>query len=207
MDASTVIWYNQTNIIESELFDMRKWISLLLAIAFLTFLPAALAQEIVTKQELSSEQPTSGFEGLYINEVMASNQEYFTTSYGTTPDWIELYNSTDADMDLSGLWLSDSKKVLNKFIFPQGTLLKAKGFLVVYASGVDGVMEGDLHAAFKLSADGESVSIYNEGVRVDALRYGAQTPDISYARNDEGKFEYTSTPTIGEPNVITPPEA
>ena len=49
-----------------------------------------------------------------INEVMASNGDTIRDSLGESPDWIELKNVSDDDIDLSGLCLSDGKKNLEK---------------------------------------------------------------------------------------------
>lgn len=176
---------------------MRKIMLVLLVFCILCLPCAALC---TTAQ---SALPETGFEGLCFSEILASNQGSYITPYETTPDWVELENTTDSDMDLAGLWLTDSKKVLNKFIFPQGTIIKAHGFLVIFASGFNGEVAGDLHAAFKLSADGESVALYANGVRVDSLSFDVQEPDVSFARNENGLFTYTTTPTPGAANVFT----
>lgn len=180
---------------------MRKHLSILLTLCLM----AALCLPVAAMAEVASDLPVTGLEGLRFSEVLASNQGSYLTTYETSPDWIELENTTDADMDLSGVWLTDSKKVLNKFVFAEGTILKAHSFLLVFASGMDGVIGGDLHAAFKLSADGESVALYKDGVRVDKLDFGGQSADIAYAVGADGLFQYTTTPTPGEPNVITEP--
>ena len=55
-----------------------------------------------------------------INEVMASNGFY---ENGEAYDWIEIYNDGENTADLSGWYLSDSKKNPLKWSFPQGTKL------------------------------------------------------------------------------------
>ena len=60
-----------------------------------------------------------------INEVMANDP-----SGG--PDWIEIHNSTDAPADISGWFLSDDVLDRRKYVFPTGTIIPAKGFLVLY---------------------------------------------------------------------------
>ena len=37
-----------------------------------------------------------------INEFSASNLESFTDNFGKTEDWIELYNTSSNDVDISG---------------------------------------------------------------------------------------------------------
>ena len=67
-----------------------------------------------------------------INEVMASNGYYES---GHAWDWVELYNNGKETVSLSGWGLTDSKKDLFKFTFPDGAKLKAGGYLTVWCTG------------------------------------------------------------------------
>ncbi len=49
---------------------------------------------------------------------------------GTPGDWIEIYNPTDAAVDLAGHVLRDNNDASN-YVIPSGTTIAAKGFLVV----------------------------------------------------------------------------
>ena len=42
-----------------------------------------------------------------INEVMTSNKGAVPDETGDFPDWIEVYNNTDSDLDISGFGLTD----------------------------------------------------------------------------------------------------
>lgn len=140
-----------------------------------------------------------------INEFMASNgKKILLDKKGESSDWIELYNDSDVEVDLQGLCLSDGKKQLEKFVFPQ-VIIPAHGFIIVFCSGEEDLSTDELHAAFKLNAsEGEKVVISYEGVILDLYEYAAQTKNISMARDIEGNWQYTSTPTPGYENVITP---
>ena len=48
------------------------------------------------------------FGQLVINEFSAANKSHLVDNYGDTPDWIELYNSSTSDIDLSGYFISDN---------------------------------------------------------------------------------------------------
>ena len=66
------------------------------------------------------------------NEVMADNQTAFEDDE-EFPDWIELYNtSATTDLSLNGWSLTDNPTVTNKFQFPSGTSIPARGFLMVW---------------------------------------------------------------------------
>ena len=56
---------------------------------------------------------------LVINEVMTSNKGAYSDEYGNTYDWIELYNGSDKDIDLSKYTLSDEESGNAKWIFPK----------------------------------------------------------------------------------------
>lgn len=135
-----------------------------------------------------------------INEVMAQNSVTVADQDGEFDDWIELYNTTNAAIDLSGYYLSDTKNNTIKWSFPSGTRIEAKGFLIVWADKNE--LQSGLHANFKLAAEGEVVVLSNPDQEImDQLTYGAQTEELSYARvtDGTGSFEW-KTPTYNKSN-------
>ena len=70
-----------------------------------------------------------------INEYCASSTS-FLDEYGDNADWIELYNTSSADVNLEGWHLSDKASNLTKWTFPS-YILKPGKYLLVYASGKD----------------------------------------------------------------------
>ncbi|MEY3210667.1 MAG: hypothetical protein RIT28_1148 [Pseudomonadota bacterium] len=137
---------------------------------------------------------------VFINEFMASNATIIADDEGGFGDWIELYNATDAAVDLSGWFITDDlanteKHVLGAISIPAG------GFVLLWAD--DDILDGDDHLAFKLSSDGEDLALYTpEGVAVDELTYQAQTTDQSAARFPDGgaTWAITDAPTPGATN-------
>jgi hypothetical protein len=130
---------------------------------------------------------------LFINE--------FLTSGSDPSDWIELYNPTNGAIDLSGFYLSDTFMEPLKWAFPEGTVIPAKGFLVVLANGDD---EG-LAAGFRLGDD-EAVILTTPGgtTEIDAVDYlGIDVPeDCSYGRSPDGSEVWMifPNPTMGRSN-------
>ena len=61
--------------------------------------------------------------GVVINEVIANTR-------GQQSDAIELLNTTDQPIDVSGWWLSDAAGDRQKFPIPAGQILPAGGYLV-----------------------------------------------------------------------------
>lgn len=142
--------------------------------------------------------------GLYINEFMASNATTLCDSFGSYSDWIELYNSTDTDMDISGFGISDNLSQPMKYRFPDGTTIAARGYLVVFCSGNEGMQNGELHAPFGLRSYGEDVVIANRAGRIiDSYSFKNQETDVSMARipDGAGEFQSNSQPSPGYPNT------
>ena len=142
--------------------------------------------------------------GLCINEFMASNATTICDSFGSYSDWIELYNSTDTDMDISGFGISDNLSQPMKYRFPDGTTIAAKGYLVVFCSGNEGMQNGELHAPFGLRSYGEDVVIANRAGRIiDSYSFKNQETDVSMARipDGAGEFQSNSQPSPGYPNT------
>lgn len=136
-----------------------------------------------------------------INEVMASNTSTKTDEAGEYEDWIELYNLTNQAVDLSGYFLSDNVSNVEKWSFADGTTIPANGYLIVWADE-DG-NQGPLHASFKLSAGGESMTLA-DGQRklLDTLSFGQQQPDLGYARVPNGTGPFViQAPTFAASNT------
>lgn len=136
-----------------------------------------------------------------INEVLPKNTQYGADEDGEYDDWIELFNLSNEDVDLSGFFLSDSKKNPTKWKFPSGTVISKNGYLIVWTDG-DSTHVSGLHTNYKLSADGENVVLLTPSQDViDLVEYPATVTERSYARvpNGTGKFKW-STPTFNKSN-------
>ncbi len=135
-----------------------------------------------------------------INEFMASNDTTAADQDGEYDDWIELFNTGDEDVSLSGCYLTDDETELFQWAFPD-TSIEANGYLIVWADE-DEEQEG-LHASFKLSAGGESVLLVDsDGETVDGIDFGEQDEDISFGRFPNGTGPFLQmTPTFSDENV------
>jgi hypothetical protein len=135
---------------------------------------------------------------LWLNEFMASNVLAYGNSNGDYVDWIEIYNSSSATVDLAGLSLTDNPGTGTNWLIPSGhaaeTRVPAKGHLILYADGSTSL--GANHLGFKLSADsGVIVLIGSDGTTVlDSVSYGRQFRDISYGRYPDGTGQWMYTP-------------
>ncbi len=129
-----------------------------------------------------------------INEILAQNLTGAIDELGQREDWVELYNTSNAPVDISGMWLSDSLVVL-KYQFPVGTIVPANGVVRVWCDE-DGT-QGPLHANFKLSTTGETVVLYdNTGLALVEYRdFGPQSADVSTGRMNDGSTPWVTFPT------------
>jgi len=139
-----------------------------------------------------------------INEIMASNTSTATDEEGEHEDWIELHNLSDQDLDLTGYALSDNPANLRKWDFPTGITIPAHGYLIVWADE-DGT-QGPLHASFKLSASGETLSLVDaQSYFLDNVSFDQQTTDMGYARVPNGTGPFViQEPTFGTFNGTVP---
>jgi len=71
---------------------------------------------------------------LFINEICSTNYSNQADEDGNYEDWIELYNNSDAAINLSGYTLTDNPDLPEKWTFPSVTIAPYE-FIVVFASG------------------------------------------------------------------------
>ena len=125
-----------------------------------------------------------------ISEVMASNGVY---ENGESYDWVELQNTGKKAVDLGGWFLSDSAKDPLKWSFPEGTKLKAGGFLTVFCTGEEDHAKGSgnvFYSSFAISSSGEKIILTDrDGSEVGRVELPQQYGCISYGRA-AGSEEY-----------------
>ena len=142
--------------------------------------------------------------GVIISEVLASNDTIALGASGVTTDYVELYNSSGEAVDLSYYGLSDSLKRPRRWQFPEGTVIAAGEYMIVYLDGNSALSTvTDLHANFKLSrAGGETISFCDPTGRVlDRIPLSLIPTDHSYGRTlGYSGFYYYDTPTPGAAN-------
>lgn len=124
-----------------------------------------------------------------INELMPINTWTAADQDGEYDDWIELYNLTLNDINLSQYYLTDSKNNLTKWQFPDGTVILSKGYLIVWAD--KDTTQNGLHTNYKLASEGEKVLLLTPDLTIiDQVEFGSQSNELSYARvpNGTGAF-------------------
>jgi hypothetical protein len=138
---------------------------------------------------------------VYINEVCSDNETIILDDFGENSDWIELYNSSNVPINLSGYFLSDDPDNLQKWTFPNSSI-EANGYRLIFASEED-VFSTYIHTNFKLSKNGEPLLFSNtSGTIIDQLIIPPLEEDISYGRSASNINEwfYYNAPTPGFEN-------
>ncbi len=158
---------------------------------------------------------------LFINEFLASN---VTTNadivdFDDFSDWIELYNAGDVDVDIGGYFVTDNPGNRHKWEFPAPTIIRAKGFLLIWTDDYDEVPGKELqrsyypydtfttrycHLNFKLDKAGEFIGLVGpDSVFIDSLSFGVQERDISVGRKPDGSTNwfYFGEPTPAVSNT------
>lgn len=161
---------------------------------------------VLLRQSLSRIIGLESYSGLVINEVCSSNKESVTDAAGASPDWMELYNGSDEDLILDGIGVSDGAKNKFKFAFPEGTIIPADSYILIYCDDAINQAEGEYHAAFKISAVGETIYLtHPEYGEIDSVAVPELDSDVAYGRyaNGSENFTYLSTTPGATNNTAT----
>lgn len=149
---------------------------------------------------------------LVISEVMPANNRYLRQRDGKYYDWLELYNASGEDIELSGYSLSDNADRPDMFTLPARTLAPG-GRVVVICSGNAG-LDADIRAPFNISREEDVVYLtgpdgrLSDYIRVCDVPYGCSVGRAA----DTGAARYFArpTPNAGNPEgtaeVSAPPE-
>ncbi len=168
----------------------------LLIIALLGVCAVALILYLKSGGSTTTDTATAQVE---INEVMTSNKGTVPDETGDFPDWIEVYNNTDASLDISGYGLTDELISAAKWTFPEGSVIEPGGYLVVFCSG--DVTRGTMHAPFKLSASDEVILSTVSGKVVDSIALKPVSSGYSLGRSaDDSSVWKEMLPSPGYPN-------
>ena len=130
-------------------------------------------------------------EKIYSDKIIINELLPAPSADSGSEEFIELYNPSEKDEDLSGWILRDSSKT-GKYTFPEKTTLKSKDFLVVPKT--------DFKFALNNSG-GEKISLFDPAEKVvSAVEYTSSAKaDYAYAF-DGSNWQWTSKVTKGAEN-------
>ena len=140
-------------------------------------------------------------EGLCISEVMTANDSILARG-GEYYDWVELYNGSGREVDLSGMCLTDDLEEYAEHPLPDVSLAPGET-VVVFCSGDESLTGyGDWHMGFALNAREDRLFLTDgEGRLLDyvLLRGIPRRGSVGRMAGEDGWFFFAS-PTPGEPN-------
>ncbi len=150
----------------------------------------------------SGQVPNPG--SVVINELLAHSD--------TSPnDWIELYNTTDEEINIGGWFLSDSADNLQKYEIAAGTVISAHGYIVFTQDDNFGnTSDTGCHVPFALSENGETAYLHsgqngNVTGYSEQESFGASQRGIAFGRyqNSTGAYNFVamSANTPGSTNA------
>ncbi len=139
-----------------------------------------------------------------ISEYMLKNSMGIRDCDLEYSNWIELHNFGSEDLLLDGFSLTDSLSDSKKWCFPEGTILGAGKYLIVYCSGKDKSVNGELHTNFTLGRNSNYFALWtNENILAQELelKYGGE--NISVCIDTSGSYQFSSQPTPqGENHIL-----
>ncbi len=119
---------------------------------------------------------------LTVDNIVINEINYNSSADFDPGDWVEFYNPSDFDVNLSGWYFSDDD-ISHKFFFPDNYKISALGY-VVLCKDLAGfkalfpnvtVAIGDM--GFGLSGAGELIRLFNsQGVLIDSVHYDDKSP-------------------------------
>ena len=139
-------------------------------------------------------------EVLVINEINYNSSDNFGTG-----DWVEIFNTMDSDVDISG-WVFKDDVDSNAYVVPENTILEAQGYIVI-ADDTTKLKSVNSEAknyvgdfSFNLSGSGEELRLFNaQGGLVDVVTYSDSAPWPTEADGNGSTLELTDA---GSDNTV-----
>lgn len=166
---------------------------------------------ISTIQASFSQAPL--YNKLFINEVLSSNTNDTIDEFNEFDDWIELYNASDLDVDLTSYYLSDDLQDLTKWQIGNGitsnTIIASRSYYLSWADGSP--LQGKDHANFKVNVNGETIYLstveQSDTIIIDKVIVPKLATDVSFGREIDGAITFKSftetTPLSSNGSVLS----
>ena len=148
------------------------------------------------KDEIYKDNSTTSEVTLVINEVAPNNGD-------PNPDWLEIYNPSDVEIDISGFGIYDKPAAI--YTIPAGTKIAAKGYFTLVCDVALAGTAPTQYGAFGLSSGGESVFLVDASLAIiDQVDFPAMPLGISWSRIPDGGLVFANAnPTKGAANSNT----
>lgn len=155
------------------------------------------------------ELPVPAVEDIYINEVMTDNQSVIMDDNSEYSNWIEIYNGTNADVDLAGHFITNDENSTELYRIPRchetETTVAAGEFALIWASTQ--AETGALYTGFEIQDEAYVGLFTADGTSsVDEVNAVSLDADQSYGREDDGAEAWvtfvTTTPEASNANGV-----
>ncbi len=126
--------------------------------------------------------------GVIINEILPAPE-----GSDEINEWIELYNTNNFTVDLSGWKLQDTKGTITTYIFPKNTVVLSNGYLVLKRPDTKIMLNND--------EDSLNLVLPNEKI-TNSVSYINALKNQSY-NNINSNWQWSTTKTPNSANIIT----
>jgi len=191
---------HQVNATTSDMiFDMDMTCTMSITSSIVTdpTYSAKLGSDMTLKAIFEESTPVEDtIPSIVINEIVSSNDMY-RDEFGEKDDYIELYNTGDQDVNIAGMFMTDTPVNPILVEIPATDALKttvpAHGRLILWAD--NDPEQGLLHMAFKLGKEGESIVLSRKNKlglieTIDAATYPLMDANVSYSRRPDGSANW-----------------
>ncbi len=138
-------------------------------------MPKKVVYQVVLVFFLLFHPPVFADTTIVINELLP------TPSSGN--DWVELYNPSQNDIDISGWILDDEGTSSDMLKIPDNTIIAKQSFKLFYVSN-------------RLNKSGDTIYLKNGASEIDKYQYNSTDTDVSFGRYpDAGSNWNTCSPT------------
>ena len=150
----------------------------------------------------TSDEPIYDIKNEYkleITEYMNNNLNRVKAKDGGYYSVMEIHNYGTEEINLRDFSLTDKEDNLTKYVFPEITILP-DGYLSIFLSEKDELMDEEVHINFKLSSDDNMLILANpeKGI-VSKVRLEKLEANMSCGLYDK-KWRYYTEPSFGEEN-------
>ncbi len=150
------------------------------------------ATSVETTASQTNDQPATPAvtypSGIIINELLPN-----PSGADETNEWVELYNSNNIEVDLTGWQIQDISGTPKTFTIPKDAKLMANGFLLFKRPDTKIMLNNDVDGINLLTPDKKIV---------DSVNYTKAPLGQSYSKVDSG-WKWSLTPTPETKNIIT----
>ena len=174
---------------------MKRLKLILALLACIVLFAGAVGFSLAFSQEDSAAEYTNP---IILSEILSSNITYPATN-GKFLDFIEIHNTTDSPLDVSGYMISDDGESIG-YTFPNGTIIQAHGYIVCWC---DKESESDNYAAFGIAKrGGDVICLFNSAnVMVDRYEVPRTNDNVPLIRLNDGSWTTGEYATPGYENT------